>query len=74
MSYKQAWSSPEINCYGSVENITEQNVGSVTKSGGAGDTISVTIAGVTTVVAGGNVSAAGSSLVNITSTAPIINQ
>ncbi len=67
MSYKQAWSSPEINCYGSVENITEQQqVGSVTKSGGAGDTISVTIAGVTTVVAGGNVSSAGSSLVNIT--------
>lgn len=66
MSYKQAWSSPEMNCYGSVETITEQNVGSVTKSGGAGDTISVTIAGNTTVVAGGGVSAAGSSLVNIT--------
>lgn len=66
MSYKQAWSSPGMNCYGSVEHITEQNVGSVTKSGGAGDTISVTIAGNTTVVAGGNVSSAGTSLINIT--------
>ena len=67
MSYKQAWSSPEMNCYGSVESITEQQVGSVTKNGGAGDTISVTIAGVTTVVAGGaSGTAAGSSLVNIT--------
>lgn len=60
------WVSPTLTSYGSVEHITEQPVGSVTKSGGAGDTISVTIAGNTTVVAGGSVSAAGSSLVNIT--------
>lgn len=68
MSYKQIWSRPEMNCYGSVESITEQQrVGTVTKSGGAGDTISVTIAGVTTVVAGGTSGAAGGgSLVNIT--------
>jgi len=65
MTNKQAWSKPEVNCYGSVENITEQQqVGSVTKNGGSGDTISVTIAGVSTVVAQG--AAAGSSLVNIT--------
>lgn len=68
MNNSKEWASPTLTAYGSVEHITEQNqVGSVTKSGGAGDTISVTIAGVTTVVAGGSASAsAGSSLVNIT--------
>ncbi len=67
MNQLKTWDSPELKSYGSVEHITEQQqVGSVTKNGGAGDTISVTIAGVTTVVAGGSVSAAGSSLVNIT--------
>ena len=66
MSYKQAWSSPEMSCYGSVENITHQ-VGSVTKTGGTGDTISVTTPNGTVVVAGGaSGAAAGSSLVNIT--------
>ncbi len=67
MNNSKTWVSPTLTSYGSVENITEQQVGSVTKSGGAGDTISVTIAGVTTVVAGGSSgAAAGSSLVNIT--------
>ncbi len=67
MNNPKVWASPTLTAYGSVEHITEQNVGSVTKSGGAGDTISVTIAGNTTVVAGGSSgSAAGSSLVNIT--------
>lgn len=66
MNKPQQWTSPALVSHGSVEHITEKQVGSVTKNGGAGDTISVTIAGVTTVVAGGNVSAAGSSLVNIT--------
>jgi hypothetical protein len=61
---KQSWSKPQLICYGNVEDITEQQpVGTVTKSGGSGDTITVTIAGVTCVVASG--AAAGSSLINI---------
>lgn len=64
MIEKQPWSKPRLSFYGNVEEITEQQpVGTVTKSGGAGDTITVTIAGVTTVVASG--AAAGRSLINI---------
>jgi len=63
MLQKQMWSTPHLSLYGNVEDITEAPVGTVTKNGGAGDTISVTIAGVTTVVASG--AAAGGSLVNI---------
>lgn len=63
MIQKKLWSTPQISLYGSVEDITEQRVGTVTKNGGAGDTITVTIAGATTVVASG--AAAGTSLVNI---------
>lgn len=65
MTEKQSWSQPRLSFYGNVEDITEQQpVGSVTKSGGAGDTVSITVSGVTTVVASG--AAAGSSLINIT--------
>jgi hypothetical protein len=64
MMKRQTWSEPRLSLYGNVEDITEQQpVGTVTKSGGAGDTITVTIAGVTTVVASG--AAAGRSLINI---------
>jgi|GEM_PF-6860092 hypothetical protein len=66
MLTKQNWSSPELNFYGSVEDITEQRSGSVTKNGGSGDTITITIGGNSTVVAGGASGAAGGcSLVNI---------
>ena len=65
MTTKQPWSKPRLSFYGNVEDITEQQqVGSVTKNGGSGDCITVTIAGVSTVVASGT--AAGRSLINIT--------
>lgn len=66
MIQKQAWSKPRLSFYGNVEDITEQQpIGRVTKNGGAGDTITVTIAGVTTVVASGAGQASVSSLVNL---------
>lgn len=64
MIQKKLWSTPHISLYGSVEDITEQQAGTVTKNGGAGDTITVTIGGATTVVASG--AAAGTSLISIT--------
>jgi hypothetical protein len=61
MLNKQIWSSPELNSYGSVEDITEA------KSGGSSDTVtlSVTNGSTTTVSAGNGSPQTGGSLVNI---------
>lgn len=49
MSNKQAWSTPQLKRYGSVEQLTEtpNYTVDVTKKSGSGDTITLTINGTT---------------------------
>jgi hypothetical protein len=61
MLNKKIWSSPELNSYGSVEDITEA------KAGGSGDTVTLSVVnGSTTTVSANNGSPqSGGSIVNI---------